>query len=202
MELMISVPVFTVWTEWDCVGNGVQTHPGWWGPLETRGSPASNQGPAIGQLTFPSCMVHKELKHECSICPMIFTFRKTTCSKCGDWPTWCCVLPRSKWRHSQTWGWHRSDAVDRSLSQSTALGTSEEGMVHALASENHLRELQWSVLKSSILLICISRKIYVLVAFHLYTSLDIFIHQHVTGCPFYLCILKVRNGEIVFWSPL
>ena len=117
MELMISVPGFTVWTEWDCVGNGVQTHPVWWGPLETRGPPASNQGPAIGQLTFPSCMVHKELKHECSICPMIFTFRKTTCSKCGDWPTWRCVLPRSKWRHSQMWGWHRSDAVDRSVSE-------------------------------------------------------------------------------------
>lgn len=53
------------------------TCPRGWGLLETRGSPVSNQGPAVRHLKFPSCMVHKELKHECSICPMILAFGKT-----------------------------------------------------------------------------------------------------------------------------
>lgn len=120
----------------------MQTHPGWWGPLETRGSPASNQGPVIGQLTFPSCMVHKELKHECSICPMILAFRKTLhVLSVGTGPlgaVYCLALSGGIPRR----GADRSDAVDRSLSQSMALGALAEGMVHGLASEDHLRELQ------------------------------------------------------------
>lgn len=85
-------------------------------------------------------MVHKELKHECSICPMILAFRKTPhVLSMGTGPlgaVHCLTLgggiPRPE-ADPQV-----RCALDRSLSQSTALGTSEEGVVHGLVSKNHL----------------------------------------------------------------
>ena len=162
MESMISVPGFTVGTEWDCIGNGVQTL------LRVVGTPGD---PGVYCLksrpcrrTFKISSMYGSQRTEAWMFNLPHDFgiwEDSTCSKRGDWPALCHVLPRSRWGHSQTWGRMHSTGV--CLRAWHWVHARRAGFVGHIRGP--LRELQWSMLKGSIVLICISRKIYILVGF-------------------------------------
>ena len=120
-------------------------------------------------------MVHKELKHECSICPMILAFRKTPhVLSMGTGPlgaVHCLTLgggiPRPE-----------ADPQVRCARQESVpehcTGYMGGGRGSWTGIQEPLREPQWSTLKGSIVLLCISRKIYVLVGFPLIYLLGYF----------------------------